>query len=210
MPSNGRSRAKDANKNNVASLLNDMGVSLAGNVITESVVDCAHIMETFAWLEQTALSVWIRESPSMFAFPHFLVWHAIGMGFLAGACIALDLRVLGFARGVPLSSLEKIFPVMWVGLVFNAASGILLLLGYPTKALTNPLFYVKLASIAAGIGIAVGLRSTVVRNPLLDSGWLPLKAKVIALVSIALWIVAITAGRFLAYTCTYLMAGSPC
>ena len=37
-----------------------------------------------AWLESTGVSVWIRESPSILAFPGILSCHAIGMGFAAG------------------------------------------------------------------------------------------------------------------------------
>ena len=43
---------------------------------------------------------------------------------------------------------------MWAGFWVNAVSGVLLLIAYPTKALTNPLFYVKLVLIAIGLGIA--------------------------------------------------------
>ena len=72
-----------------------------------------------------------------------------GRGFLVGANIAIDLRVLGFAPSIPLSLLEKFFVVIKVAFVVNAVSGILLLVAYPTKALTNPLFYIKLSLIAA-------------------------------------------------------------
>ena len=35
-----------------------------------------------AWLEQTGYSVWVRESPSLLAFPFMLILHAIGVVFL--------------------------------------------------------------------------------------------------------------------------------
>ena len=82
---------------------------------------------------------WVRESPSLLAFPTVLIFHTVGMGFLAGANIAVDLRILGFAPRVPLSLMERFFPVMSLGFFVNAFSGVLLLIAYPTKALTNPL-----------------------------------------------------------------------
>src|SRR6188768_4001182 len=97
----------------------------------------------YIWLEATSLSTWLRESPSLWAFPFVLILHTVGMGFLAGANVAMDLRVVGFAPKIPLSLFERFFLVMKVGFVVNAVSGILLLLAYPTKALTNPLFYIK-------------------------------------------------------------------
>jgi hypothetical protein len=167
-------------------------------------------MHFLALLEQSALSTWIRESPSMFVFPGFLVVHAIGMAFLAGTNAAVDLRILGFAPRVPLSLMDRFFPVMWFGFVINAISGILLLIAYPTKGLTNPLFYLKLGCIAAGVVLAVKIRRKIVRNPIMDNGGVRGRQKLIALASLALWAVAIFSGRLLAYTCIYLLADSKC
>ena len=100
------------------------------------------------WLESTPLNEWIIGSPSLFAFPGILALHAIGMGFAAGLSAAIDLRILGVARTVPLSEMRRLLPMLWAGFWLNAASGILLLIGYPTKALTNPVFYLKLTLIA--------------------------------------------------------------
>ena len=108
----------------------------------------------FTWIETTALSIWLRESPSLWAFPFVLILHTVGLAFLVGSNVALDVRVLGVAGGVPLRTLERYSVVMWSGFWVNAVSGVLLLIAYPTKALTNPLFYVKLALIV--IGLACG------------------------------------------------------
>ena len=97
-----------------------------------------------AWVESTALSQWVVGSPSMFAFPGILTLHAIGMGFAVGISAALDLRILGVAPRVPLRELRSFLPILWAGFWLNAASGVLLLIGYPTKSLTNWDFYVKL------------------------------------------------------------------
>src|SRR5688572_19293588 len=107
----------------------------------------------FVWLESTALSVWIVESPSLFAFPGILAVHTVGLGLLVGLNTALDLRLLGFAHGIPPSAFARFLPVMRLGLWLNVLSGVALLLGYPTKALTNPVFYLKLAFIAAALVI---------------------------------------------------------
>src|SRR5436309_12171806 len=103
-----------------------------------------HPYSVFSWIETSALSSWIRESPSLWAFPFILILHTVGMGFLVGPNVAMDLRILGFAPRIPLSLFEKFFGVMKVAFVINVISGVLLLIAYPTKALTNPLFYVKL------------------------------------------------------------------
>lgn len=167
-------------------------------------------MEFFVWLESTALSTLLRESPSLLAFPAVLIVHAIGMGLLAGTNVLVGLRILGVAPSVPLSLLERFFPVMWFGFVINVISGILLWLAYPTKATTNPVFYLKLACIAAGVYLTIRIRDRVLRIPSYDLGIVPGDGRLLAAISLLLWAGAITSGRFLAYTCNYLMANSPC
>jgi hypothetical protein len=158
------------------------------------------------WLENTALSIWVKEAPTLWAFPFILIVHAWGMGFLAGANAAVDLRVLGIARTVPLPAMGKFYPVMWFGFVINAISGVLLLIGYPTKALTNPVFYLKLGCIAVGMVLMGWLRRNAVRNAEAPGS----RAKAIAAVSLLAWAGAIVSGRLLAYTCKLLTATIPC
>ena len=159
------------------------------------------------WIESTDLSVWLRESPSLWSFPFVLILHTVGMGFLVGSNIALDLRVLGFAPRIPLSSFERFILVMQIATFLNVSSGLLLLIAYPTKALTNPLFYVKLSLIAFGLAETLMIRNSVLRDPSSDIQPVPAKGKIVAGTSLVVWAGAVTAGRLLAYTYHYLMAG---
>ena len=151
----------------------------------------------FIWLETSALSVWVRESPSVFAFPIILACHTVGMGFLAGMNAAIALRILGFAPGVPLAAARRVFPVLLAGFWLNAVSGVVLLIGYPTKALTNPVFYFKLLCVALGLVV-----QTVIRRRLLEDEQsdVPFWGKMFACASLAVWTAVIFSGRFLAYT----------
>ncbi len=158
----------------------------------------------FVWLEATALSTWIRESTSVWAFPAILSLHTIGMGFAAGLSAAVDLRILGVAPFVPLLELRRFLPVMWIGFWVNAVSGVLLLIAYPTKALTNPVFYIKLSFIAlALIGVRFIARSVFV-DANLDLKPAMRKCRLLATASLVCWTGAITAGRLLAYTYRHL------
>jgi hypothetical protein len=158
----------------------------------------------FLWLESTWISTWVRESLSVFGFPMILAYHTIGMGFVAGLSSAMDLRILGVARHVPLLELKRFLPVMWAGFWLNAASGLLLLLGYPTKALTNPVFYIKLAFLAFAIVILRAISKSVLGDPQFDLGEIPARGKRLAQASLFCWAGAIFAGRLLAYTYTRL------
>src|ERR671912_751003 len=119
----------------------------------------------FSWIEATPLSVWLREAPSIMVFPFILILHTVGLAFLVGANVAFDARVLGLARGVPLLSMRRYYRSMWAGFWVNAFSGVLLLIAYPTKALTNPVFYVKLAMIAVGLIVVMRVKRYVARHP---------------------------------------------
>ena len=153
-------------------------------------------MSFLAWLETTGFSTWIREEPSVWAFPAVLSMHTVGMGLAAGINAAFALRILGVAPQVSLTEMRRFMPVMWFGFWLNFFSGIALLIGYPTKALTNPVFYLKLVLIATGVWLVGRIRDR------MDTG-----AKGLAIASLVCWGGAITAGRLLAYTYRHLMAG---
>ena len=157
------------------------------------------------WIERTDLSVWIREG-SLWAFPIILILHTVGLAFLVGANVALDVRLLGLARGVPLRAMLPFFRPMWIGFWVNAVSGVLLLITYPTKALTNPLFYVKLMLIAALVVHARWLHRRIIESPSVENAPMPSATRLWSAVALLGWAAAITAGRLLAYTYTYLMA----
>ena len=161
----------------------------------------AHPVNAFLiWLETSALSIWVRESPSVFAFPTILSFHTLGMGLVAGLSAAIDLRILGFAPRVPLAQTRRYYPLLWFGFWLNAASGVVLLVGYPTKALTNPVFYGKLLCVALGVVVQTLIRRRVLSDGAGEAGPVPLRSRMLAVASLVLWAAAITSGRFLAYT----------
>lgn len=148
------------------------------------------------WLESSAFSVWVRESSSILAFPGILAVHTVGMGLVAGINAVIALRILGFAPKVPRAELNHFYPVMWFGFWINAASGVALLIAYPTKALTNPMFYAKLAFIAAAVALIGSIQKALSAD----------QARRLARASLACWALAITSGRLLAYTYHRLMS----
>ena len=164
-------------------------------------------MDSFlVWLETSRFSIWMRESPSMFAFPGILSLHTIGMGLVAGLNAVIALRILGVARQVPLGEMRRYFSIIWIGFWLNAASGVALLIGYPTKALTNPVFYTKLGLVGLGLIAQTLIRNRVLSEPALATGALAKEGRVLAAASLVFWAGAIGTGRFLAYTYVRLMS----
>ena len=76
----------------------------------------------------------------------------------------------------------------------------LLLIAYPTKALTNPLFYVKLVLIAVGLVLARRCAPACATLPVPEARALPPRLQALAIASLVCWAAGITAGRLLAYT----------
>ena len=159
----------------------------------------------FLWIEATRLSVWTRESTSVLAFPAILSAHAIGMGLAAGINGAFALHLLGVAPGVPRGELRRFVPMMWLGFWLNAVSGVVLLIAYPTKALTNPIFYLKLSLIASALLVFTRIDRLFLR-PMPAEASTPVSRRSLAALSLACWAGAITSGRLLAYTYTRLFA----
>ena len=155
-------------------------------------------------IEETGLSTWLRESESPFAFYFVLLFHTFGLALLVGANAVIDLRLLGIQPDIPLAPLKRLFGVMWLGFAINATSGMLLLTAYPTKALTNPVFYAKLVLIGFAVWIMTRLNSRVFDDSSLNEAAMIVRGRTLAKWSLFLWIGAITAGRLLAYTYKYL------
>ena len=155
-------------------------------------------------IEESGLSTWLRESESPFAFYFVLLLHTFGLALLVGANAVIDLRLLGIERDIPLAPLKSLFGIMWLGFAINAASGMLLLIAYPTKALTNPVFYTKLALIGFAVWVMAKLKSRVFNDSTLNEAAKIGQGRTLAKWSLVLWIGVITAGRLLAYTYKYL------
>jgi hypothetical protein len=155
------------------------------------------MMEMLAALEATAFSTWLRESPSLWAYPLILTLHTVGLAVLVGPSWALDLRLLGFAPAIPLRALERAFPIMWVGFWINGISGLLLFAADATTKGATLLFVTKLGLIAIAVVNIVAIRRVVYR-PDAEPSTGP-TAKTLAFASILLWIAAIGTGRWMAY-----------
>lgn len=150
----------------------------------------------FRSIETSAFSVWTRESTSVFAYPTFLSAHAIGMGLAVGVCVATAFHLLGLAPAIPTRELRRFATVLWIGVALNTASGVILLIAYPTKALTNPVFYLKLVLVGAGLWLYRRMSEGIEMSSLPVASGL----RRTALASLVVWAGAITAGRLLAYT----------
>ena len=90
---------------------------------------------------------------------------------------------------------------MWAGFAINAITGVLLFVANATTKSTQPVFYLKLALIAAALVVTAAIRKAVARERLSahDSTAPVMSPARLAVVSLVLWTGAIAAGRLMAY-----------
>ncbi len=157
------------------------------------------MMQFLAAIEHSGFSVWVRESNSLLAYPGILFLHTLGMGVVAGISAVIALRILGCSRQVPLADVLKIYPYMWADFYLNAVTGIVLFAIDATTKIIDPVFYIKLAFIAAAITLMYQLNGQIFGGPLPEKMPVRMNGKILAVASIVCWIGAITAGRLLAY-----------
>ena len=152
------------------------------------------------WLEGSAVGVWTRESPSIWAYPTVLTLHTVGLGVLVGANAVIDFRLLGFAPRLPIPSLAPLYRFMWAGFAINAVTGVMLFASNATTKAKQPVFYIKLTLIALALVITAVIRRDVEREPALrDAAQGPGPSRRLAALSLLLWAGAVTAGRLMAY-----------
>ena len=147
-------------------------------------------------IDQSSVAIWIRESGVLYGYPLILFLHTLGLSTLVGLSSAINLRLLGFASGIPLASLDRIFWLMWAGLALTAATGILLFVADATKHASNPAFLVKLVFVALAVTTLALTWARVFRGQ--HSG------TIMAALSLTFWFGALSAGRLMAYIAEFV------
>jgi hypothetical protein len=151
-------------------------------------------------IENSAYAVWVRESPSIWAYTTILSLHAMGLAIIVGINTIVALRLLGYVPDIPIAKLRKLYPWMYLGFTVNAASGLSLLAANLTNDLHNWMFFVKLSMIALAMINLELTRAKVFDHPAVVNGTgVPIGAKRFAIASIVFWSLAIVAGRLTEY-----------
>jgi uncharacterized membrane protein len=126
--------------------------------------------------------------------------HFVGLSLLFGVVLLVDLRMLGFIKGIPYSTLHRLLPWGILGFGLNVVTGFLFFVGAPPSFyVTNATFYWKLALIL--VAGANALYFTVFDQPwTLGAGdEPPLAARVAAVSGIVLWTGVIFCGQMLPF-----------
>ena len=148
-------------------------------------------MGFLVWLEEGALGIFIRES--LWGYPIVLSSHAVGMAIVMGVVIALNLRVLGYAKDISILAYDKLFLIGWIGFIINLISGLILFCNTPTTYFFQGSFQLKIAFIVVG-GILMKVVMNCVRGETSEG-----LTKLASFACIACWFGAMITGRLMAY-----------
>jgi hypothetical protein len=144
-----------------------------------------------------ALEAWVLD--------HAWVWptgetlHFTGMALLFGVALVVNLRLFGFIGKVPFKALHRLLPLGIFGFGISATTGMMLFNANPTRYINVPTFFLKMFMVVLA-GIAV-LYVTV-----FDETWAlgaddkpPLRAKFVAVTTMALWLGILYFGRMIPF-----------
>src|SRR5689334_20088378 len=150
-------------------------------------------MALFQHLQNSAFTEWFLGSPSIWAYPTVLTLHTVGMAILVGASFVINLRVLQVASALPLHRLLPLYRFIWIGFVINLLSGLVLFVTEAADRIVDPVFYVKMASIAAALSLGALLKRRAIDQTGAPPGATG-RSRSLAAAALSFWTIAIVAG----------------
>ena len=129
-----------------------------------------------------------------------LFLHFIGLCFLFGVVLIVNLRMLGIGKTMlSFAALHQLLPLGMLGFALNLTTGMVFFIAAPQQYTTNPVFYWKVVFILlAGINVLYFM--------LMDEPWrveagedAPLRAKLVAASAIFLWVGILFFGHMLPF-----------
>lgn len=155
-------------------------------------------MEWLTPLAETAVARALIASPTLYLLVNAA--HIMAIGILFGSIVALDLRLVGLGRALPLAPASIFLSrLSATGLALAIATGLCLFSVRPVEYAANVAFLSKLALVVLGaVNILIVHRS---------NGWRRMRAgaeptvalRIGAIISLLVWTGAIIAGRWIGF-----------
>ncbi len=159
------------------------------------------ILEFCKWLGQTQLSITIQSVS--WVIPTVQTIHILCVAIIVTYSAMLDLRLMGVAgksRSIARMTRDAM-PWIWNALKVLAATGTILIIAEPARELTNASFWLKMSLLVVGIALTFLVQRGVGQS---DDYWESSvsrrrTARLVAAISILLWISIVSAGRWIGY-----------
>ena len=157
------------------------------------------MIESFCgWLSNTSVSLTIQTV--MWIIPAVQTLHILCVAIVMSSMAMLDLRLIGVVgrRWSISQTVSRFVPWVWAVLPVLLTSGIILIIGEPSRELLNPYFRAKMAMLATVVVITFVIQRQNKKNVHYWEGRRAFAAGT-GLASLLLWVGIVTAGRWIAY-----------
>ena len=146
------------------------------------------------WLEQTPVGASVRQS--LWLFPAIETVHLLGMAALLATIGAFSLRLMGVVQGEESISAvgRRLLPWTWAAFAIQVITGAMLFSSEATHMIRNPAFQIKMLLIALA-----GVQALVFHRTALRSRAAGIATQVVGVISLALWIGVVAAGRWIGF-----------
>jgi hypothetical protein len=148
----------------------------------------------FDWLGQSGLGQTIRSSAVLIALTEII--HLLGLTMLIGTALMVDMSLLGLGiRRYPANRIAaELAPWTIGGLAVMLISGPLILSSETRKCFDSSFFWAKMALLIAAVAFHFTVHRSVVRS---EPPAGPFRARLVACVSLGLWISVAIAGKMI-------------
>jgi hypothetical protein len=149
------------------------------------------------YLERTSLNALIQDN--FWIVPTLQSIHILGIASVLVGILLINLRILGIhGRSESIATvIARYRSLVWLPLPALLITGCIMIVGEPARSLTNPAFQLKMLMLLAVICISLLFQKKWNnKNSLIPANT---AARLLAILSLALWVGIVAAGRWIAY-----------
>jgi hypothetical protein len=154
------------------------------------------LLPFFQWCQDSFLGEAVAQS--IWAFPVIEALHLVGLAFLGGSVLIVDIRMLGF--GLTRQRIDELAghvrPWLIGSIAVMLVTGVLLFLSEAIKCYYNASFWVKIIALPIALLFTFNVRERFARRSFDTS----LETKAVAAASLVVWFTVAAAGRWIGFS----------
>jgi len=152
-----------------------------------------------AWLLRTPVTAFLENAA--WAVPTIQTLHILCIAIVFGGAVFINLRIFGLIeRDEPVAAvLGRFLPPMTVAIVILAITGALLIASEPNRALFRVVFWVKMGLVLLAVAATWTQQRLILTGPARTDGATALAIRLVAGLTLLLWVGVIFAGRWIGY-----------